>query len=82
MTIDGLNKWPTLLSNVGVIGGLMRVAVQINFNTETSRLQNAGDLNRGFAAGELAFMGETAHAATAAALFHPAELTEAPVGQI
>ena len=82
MNLDALNKWLTLLANFGVIGGLVLIAVQMNFNTETIRLQNAVELNRGIAAGELAFMGDSAHIAYATALFHPAELTEAQVGQV
>ena len=81
MNLDALNKWLTLLANFGVIGGLVLIAMQMNFNTETIKLQNAIELNRGLAAGELAFMGDTAHTAWTTAVLHPAELTEAQLGQ-
>ncbi len=82
MNLDALNKWLTLLANFGVIGGMLLIAMQMNFNTETVKLQNAIELNRGLAAGELAFMGETTHIAYTTALFHPEELTEAQLGQV
>jgi hypothetical protein len=81
MTLDALNKWLTLLANFGVIGGLVLVALQMNFNTETIRLQNDLELNREFAAGELAYMGDSTPIAYANALFHPADLTEPQLGQ-
>jgi hypothetical protein len=82
MNLDALNKWLTLVANFGVIGGLVLVAVQMNFNTKTIRLQNDLELNRELAAGELAIMGDSTHIAYANALFHPADLTEAQLGQL
>ena len=81
MNLDKLNKWLTLLANFGVIGGLVLVAMQMNFSTKTIRLQNDLELNREFAAGELAYMGDSASEAYANALFRPQELTEAQLGQ-
>lgn len=81
MNLDVLNKWLTLLANFGVIGGLVLVALQMNFNTETIKLQNDLELNRELAAGELAYMGDSTSIAYANALFHPADLTEAQLGQ-
>ncbi len=82
MSLDASNRWLTLLANFGVIGGLVLIAMQMNFNTETIRLQNDIELNRGIAASELAFMGDAASTAYATAVFHPAELTAAQLGQI
>jgi len=81
MNLDALNKWLTLLANFGVIGGLVLVAMQMSFNSETMRLQNALELNREFAAGELAYMGDSASVAYATALFRPGQLTEPQLGQ-
>jgi hypothetical protein len=80
MNLDVLNKWLTLAANLGVMGGLVLVAMQMNFNTETMRLQNASDLTRGFAAGELTMMGDTSGTAWTTAVLHPEELTEAQLG--
>lgn len=82
MNLEQVNKWLTLVANFGVIGGLVLVAMQMNFNAETIRQQNDIELYRGFAAGELAFMGDSTASAWAAALFHPAELTEVQIGQV
>ena len=81
MNLDALNKWLTLMANFGVIGGLVLVAIQMNFNTDTIRLQNDLQLNRELASGELAYMGDSTSIAYANALFYPAELTEAQLGQ-
>ena len=48
----------------------------------SDRLQNRLDFNRGFAAGEIAFMGETTHIAFANAVLTPSELTDEQVGQM
>jgi hypothetical protein len=81
MNLDAVNKWLTLLANFGVIGGLVLVAIQMNFNTKTISLQNDLELNRALAAGELAYMGDSTPTAHANAVFRPADLTEAQVGQ-
>ena len=82
MNLDILNKWLTLVANLGVMGGLVLVAMQMNLNTATIRLQNELELNRELAAGELAYMGDSAYIAFAVAQFHPGELTEAQLGQV
>ena len=81
MNLDAFNKWLTLLANFGVIGGLVLVAVQMNFNTETISLQNDLEMNRALAAGELAYMGDSTSTAYANAVFNPGDLTEAQLGQ-
>jgi hypothetical protein len=82
MTLDGFNKWLGPLANIGILGGLVMVALQMNQNTAALRLQNALELNRGIAAGEIAFMGDSTHVAYATALFNPSELTDAQAGQL
>ncbi len=62
--------------------GFLLIAAQLNLNTEAIRLQNRLDFNRGFAAGEIAFMGETTHIAFTNAMLKPAELTDEQVGQM
>lgn len=82
MHLDALNKWLGPLANIGVLGGLLLVAVQMHQNTAAIRLQNALELNRGIAAGEIAFMGDSTHLAYATAMFHPSELTDEQAGQL
>ena len=82
MNFDQLNKWLTPVANFGVIGGLVLVAVQMHFNTDAIRLQNALDNNRGIAEAEVALMdGSNAAEAWMAATLHPAELTESQLAQ-
>jgi len=81
MKLDALNKWLTLLANFGVIGGLVLIAMQMNFTAETIRLQHDIDLNKGIAAGELAIMGDSAASAFSTAVFRPAELTDTELAQ-
>ena len=71
MNLDRLNQWLSLGANVGVVVGFLLIAVQLNLNTEAIRLQNRLDFNRGFTAGEVAFMGETTHIAFANAMLKP-----------
>jgi len=80
VNLDNINKWLTLGANLGVVVGLVLVALQMSFNTETIRLQNAGELYRGFGAGELVLMGDTSGAAWATAVLHPDKLTEEELG--
>jgi hypothetical protein len=81
MNLDALNKWLTLLANFGVIGGLVLIAMQMNFTAGTIRLQNDIDLNKGIAAGELAIMGDSAASAFATAVLRPSELTDIELQQ-
>ena len=37
--MDKLNKWLTLVANLGVVGGLILVAVQINQSVEITKAQ-------------------------------------------
>lgn len=82
MNLDALNKWLTLLGNFGVIGGLVLIAMQMNFTAETIRLQNDIDLNKGIAAGEIAIMGDSAASAFATAVLRPAELSDIELQQL
>ena len=82
MNLEMLNRWLGPISNLGVIGGLVLVAVQMQQNTAAIRLQNALELNRGIAAGEIAFMGDSTHVAYATAMFHPSKLTDEQAGQL
>ena len=43
MNMTKINPWLTFLANVGVIAGLVLVAVQINQNTEITKAQIAND---------------------------------------
>jgi len=82
MNWDQGSRWLTVLSNFGVIGGLVLVAMQMNLNSDAIKQQNEIELYRGLAAGELAFMGDSTATAFAVALFRPAKLDEIQIGQV
>jgi hypothetical protein len=82
MNLDSLNRWLTLLANFGVIGGLVLIAMQMNFAAETIRLQNDLDLNKGIAMGEIAIMGDSAASAFATAVMRPSELSDIELQQL
>ena len=82
MNLDTLNKWITPLANLGVLGGLPMVAVQMNLNTQAIKLQNSFELNRGAASAELGVLGDTTHIALATAMLNPSELTDAQMMQL
>jgi len=82
MNLDALNKWLTLLANFGVIGGLVLIAMQMNFTAGTIRLQNDIDLNKGIATGEIAIMGDSAASAFATAVLRPSEISDIELQQL
>lgn len=38
MTMDKLNTWLTLIANIGVLAGIVFLAIEIRTNTETNRI--------------------------------------------
>jgi hypothetical protein len=82
MNLDQVNKWLTLVANLGVVAGIVLVAVQLHLNTEAIRLQNAYDLNVGLRSADIALIGDTGAAAYGIALVKPADLTEAQLMQL
>ncbi len=58
MDTDRLNSWFTLTANIGVIAGLILVAVQINQNTQIAKAQITNDYYLADMELELAMMGD------------------------
>lgn len=69
-----LNSWFALLANLGVIAGLILVAVQIRQNTEITRAQVANDWFMADMQLELTMMGENPATAWTKAVFSPDDL--------
>jgi len=44
MNIDHLNKWLTLAANIGVLSGIVFLAIEINQNTESTQSQTRSDV--------------------------------------
>ena len=81
MNLDQLNKWLTLVANLGVLAGIVLVAFQLKENTDATRVQSAYALNDTTIGGDIGCMGDTTADAVTTAYFKPQELTEAQVLQ-
>jgi len=81
MRWDRVNQALQVLSNVGVVVGLVLVAAQMNQTTEAIRLQNYQATMSEFISLNLAAMGDTGYAAQTTALLRPSELTDEQVQQ-
>ena len=75
MNSDKLGRWLTLGANVGVIAGLILVAVQINQNTAITKAQIANDYYIADMTLELAMMGENPAESFNKAVYAPNEIT-------
>jgi hypothetical protein len=72
-----LGRWLTLAANIGVIAGLILVAVQINQNTAITKAQIANDYYIADMELELAMMGENPADSFNKAVYTPDEITTA-----
>ena len=75
MDTDKVNRGLTLAANVGVIGGLILVAFQINQNTQITRAQITNDYYLADMQLELAMMGDDPASSWTKAVYTPNELT-------
>lgn len=73
--LDALNRWLGVTSNLGVIGGFILLAVQMQQNTRALELETARSLNLEAQAAELAVMGDDAATAYAESILRPAQLS-------
>jgi hypothetical protein len=74
MDLEQLNSWLAVVANLGVVGGLVLVALQIRQNTRITKAQVANDWFLADMQLELAMMGENPAATWAKAVFSPDEL--------
>jgi hypothetical protein len=82
MNLDQVNKWLTLVANVGVVVGIVLVAVQLHENAEATRVQSEYALTGAVQSAEIACIGDTLSEAMITAVLKPSELTEAQVYQV
>jgi len=75
MDSEKFSRWLTLAANVGVIAGLLLVAIQINQNTQITKVQIANDYFLADMALELAMMGEEPALSWNKAVYTPDDLT-------
>lgn len=74
MDLSDLNSWLGIIANVGVIAGLVLVALQIRQNTEITKAQVANDWFLADMQLELAMMGEDPARSWAKAVFSPEDI--------
>jgi len=74
MSSDNTNHWLTLAANIGVIAGLVLVAVQINQNTQITKAQIANDYYLADMNLELAMMGDDPAISWTKAVYTPNEM--------
>jgi hypothetical protein len=76
MDMARINPWLSLAANIGVIAGLVLVALQINQNTEITKAQIANDYFLADMNLELAMMGEDPASSWVKAVYSPDEITQ------
>lgn len=74
MNMTKINPWLNFAANVGVIGGLVLVAVQINQNTEITKAQIANDYFLADMNLELAMMGDDPATSWVKAVYTPDDI--------
>ena len=74
--LDALNRWLGIVSNLGVIGGFVLLAVQMSENTRALQIESTRTIARELQPTDIALMGDDAAAAYMTALRRPADLTE------
>ena len=75
MNSEKVSHWLTLAANIGVIAGLVLVAIQINQNVEITKAKIANDYFLADMALELAMMGEDPAHSWSKAVYEPDKLT-------
>lgn len=75
MKLDRYGGWLALAANLGVVAGLVLLAVELRQNTQVVRAQAVTNLMTGLMSAETAFMGEDTAAAYVVALDSPETLT-------
>jgi len=76
MDLGDVDSWLGILANLGVIAGLVMVALQIRQNTEITKAQVANDWYMADMQLELAMMGENPARSWTRAVFSPQDLDE------
>ena len=74
MKLPTVEKWITILANIGVFAGLILVAVEIRQNTEITKAQILNDYHLADMQLELKMMGDTPHLSWTRAVYSPDEL--------
>ena len=82
MKLDRFGGWLALVTNLGVVGGLVLLAVELRQNTQIVRAQAVTSLLTGQMSAETAFMGEDTAAAFVKALDSPGTMTDEEIVKV
>jgi hypothetical protein len=82
MTLDRFSGWLAIVANLGVVGGLVLLAVELRQNTQVVRAQAVASLLVGQTSAETAFMGDDTAAAMAVSLVSPELLSDEQILQM
>jgi hypothetical protein len=82
MNLDQVNKWLTLVANVGVVVSIGLVAFQLKQNTDAIRVQSAYDLYATSTTADVACVGDNMSEAMVRGFLRPTELTDAQITQL
>ena len=82
MNLERSGGWLALVANLGVVGGLILLAVELRQNTQVVRAQASVNLATGQTAAEVAFMGEDTAAAFVKAINSPGTITDREIVQL
>jgi len=74
--LERFGTWLALAANLGVIGGLVLLAVELRQNTQVVRAQAVAGLLSGQTSAETAFMGDDTASAMATAIVTPSALSD------
>ena len=82
MNLERSSGWLALVANLGVVGGLILLALELRQNTQVVRAQASVSLATGQTSAEVAFMGEDTAAAFVKAINSPGAITDREIVQL
>ena len=82
MKLERFGGWLAVLANLGVIAGLVLLAVELRQNTQVVRAEAVASLLAGQSSAETAFIGDSTAAAMAIALVAPEDLSDEQILQM
>ena len=82
LKLERFGTWLALVANLGVVGGLVLLAVELRHNTQVVRAQAVAGLLTGQTSAETAFMGDDTAEAMAVAIVTPDALSDEEILQM
>jgi hypothetical protein len=82
MKLDRFGGWLALAANLGVVAGLIMLAIELRQNTQVIQAQAVANLMTGLASAETAFMGEDTAAAYVKVFNSPKKATGEEIAKV